>query len=106
MVASNRDIRNINFYSSALTNSLTQMVFFSLGVVMNVDKYSIDNYDNVRKRKSSPSNISSVVYYDRIIINNDLFKQEQVEPIDNFQVLYSRKCQRNNQDSMVTVLSP
>jgi len=103
MVASNRDIKNINFYSSALTNFLTQIVFFFLGVAMNVDKYSIDNYDNMRKRKSSPSNISSrnvsvisnvssVVYYDRMIINNDLFKQEQVEPIDNFQVLYSRKC--------------
>jgi len=116
IIAPNRDIRNINLHSSAFTNSSVQMVFFSPGVVMDINKHSVDNYDDMRERKSSPSNvssrsalvvsgISSIVYHNRMIINNDLPKQEQVEPIDNFQLLYSSKCQRNNQDNTTTVLS-
>jgi len=117
MVAPNRDIRNRNLHSSAFTNSSAQMVFFPPSVAMDVDKHSVDNYDNVRERKSSPSNvssrsalvvsgISSIVYHNRMIINNNFPKQEQVEPINNSQLSYSSKCQRNNQDSTVTVLSP
>ena len=95
MVAYNRDIRNINLYSSAFTNSSAQIVFFPPGVAMNIDKHSVNNYDDVRERKSFSSNVSSrsvlvvlgvssIAYYDRMIINNDFPKQEQMKPINNF----------------------
>ena len=117
MVALNRDIRNINLHSSAFTNSSAQMVFFPPSVAIDIVKHSVNNYDDIRGRKSSSSNISSrsilvvsgissIIYYNRMIINNDLPEQEQVEPIDNSQLSYSNKCQRNNQDSIVTVSFP
>ena len=83
------------------------MVFFPPSLAIDIDKYSVNNYDDMRRRKSSLSNISSrsvlvvsdvfsIMYHNRMIVNNNLPEQEQVEPIDNSRLLYSSKYQRNN----------
>jgi len=101
MVAPNRDIRNINFLSSVFTTSLVQMACLSPDVAMDIDKHSIDNYDDVRRRNASPSNVfsrstsvssstSSIPYHKRMVINNKLPNQEHVEPIDNSQLVMAK----------------
>ena len=69
------------------------MANLSSSVVMDIDKYSIDNFDNVRERTNSTNKVSSrsifissstssISYYKRIVINNDLSDQEHMEPVD------------------------
>jgi len=69
-------------------------------VAMDIINHNVNNYDNVRERKSSLSNVSfrnismfsntsSIPYHKRMVINNKLPDQEHVEPIDNSQLLYS-----------------
>jgi len=52
-------------------------------VVMDIDNHNVNNYDDVRERKSSLSNVSSksafvfsstssISYYKRMVINNKL----------------------------------
>jgi len=76
---------------------------------------NINNYDNVRGKNTSPSNVSSrsvsvssstfsIPYHERMVINNELSDQEHVEPIDNFQLSYSSDSQEHNQDNMATIL--
>ena len=115
VVVSNRDIRNINFLSSVFTTSLAQMAYLPSNVAMDVNKHSINNYDNVRGKNTFPSNVSSrstsvssstfsIPYHERMVINNEHPNQEHVEPIDNFQLSYSSDSQEHNQDSMATIL--
>ena len=100
VVVSNRDIRNINFLSSVFTTSSAQMAHLPSNVAIDVNKHSINNYDNVREKNTSSSNVSfrsasvslstfSIPYHERMVINNELPDQEYMEPIDNFQLLYS-----------------
>ena len=95
---------------------LFKMAHLPPSVAMNVVNYNINNYDNIRRRKSSLSNVSfrntsvfsstsSILWHKRIVINNKLPNQEHVEPIDNSQLLYSGDSQENNQDSTATVPS-
>ena len=67
---------------------------------MKIDIDKVDNFDNIRERFQSSSNISSrsvslvskassKPYYERIIINNNLPNEEIVEPIDKSQLYYS-----------------
>ena len=107
MIALNKDIRNINFLSSAFTNSSAQMAHLSPNVAMDVNDHNVNNYDNVRGRKYSPSNVfsrsasvssstSSISYHHRMTINNDLPDQKHVEPINNSQLSYSSDSRNNN----------
>ena len=100
VVVSNRDIRNINFLSSVFTTSSAQMAHLPSNVAIDVNKHSINNYDNIREKNTSLSNVSfrsasvslstfSIPYHERMVINNELPNQEYMEPIDNFQLLYS-----------------
>ena len=111
MVVPNRDLGNIHFLSSAFTTTSTQMNSLPSALEMNID--SINNYDNVRERTHSPSNIStrsvsvvsqasSLLYHKRMVINNDLSNKEIVEPIDSSQLSYSSDGQGRNYDSEVT----
>lgn len=95
---------------------LFKMAHLPPSVAMNVVNYNINNYDNIRRRKSSLSNVSFrntsvfsstslILCHKRIVINNKLPNQEHVEPIDNSQLLYSGDSQENNQDSTATVPS-
>ena len=65
---------------------------------MDIDK--VDNFDDIIERSYSSSNISSrsiylvsrassILYYERIMINNNLSNQEHIDPIDSSQLSYS-----------------
>ena len=66
----------------------------SSSVVIDIDNHNVNNYDNVKERKSPPSNVSSkstsvfsstssIPYYKKIVINNKLSDQEHIKLIDN-----------------------
>ena len=88
----------MNCYCSKLQYNNTihdkKIACLSSSVVIDVNNHNVNNYDNVRKRKFSPSNVSSkstsvfsstssIPYYKRIVINNKLSNQEHIKPIDN-----------------------
>ena len=92
MVVSNRDLENICFVSLAFTTSTFQMSSFPSTMEMDID--NINNFNDIRGRSHSLSNISSrsasivsraslILYYERMTIINDLPNQEHVEPIDS-----------------------
>ena len=70
-------------------------------LVIDIDfNKKVNNFDNVRKRSSSPSRVtsrsisvisktSSIFYYKRIEIQNKFLKEELREPINSFQLLYN-----------------
>jgi len=111
MVAPNRNLGNIHFLSSAFTTTSTQMNSLLSTLEMNIN--SINNYDNVRERTHSPSNIStrstsvvsqasSLLYYERMVINNNLSDKKIVEPINSSQLSSSGDSQGRNCDSVTT----
>ena len=111
MVASNRDLENIGFISSAFITSTTYI--HSLPFAMKIDINSVNNYNDVRERSHSFSNVSSRSaslvsrassrpYYEKMIINNDLPDKEIVKPIDRSQLSYSGNCQERSCISMMT----
>ena len=82
---------------------------------MNID--NIKNFNDIRERSHSLSNISSrsvsivsraslILYHERMIINNDLSNQEHIEPIDSSQLSYSSNDQERNHGSTATDLVP
>lgn len=88
----------MNCYCSKLQYNNTihdkKIACLSSSVVIDVNNHNVNNYDNVRERKFSPSNVSSkstsvfsstssIPYYKRIVINNKLSNQEHIKPIDN-----------------------
>ena len=94
MVAPNRDLGNKQFLSSAFTFSTIQMASLPSIVVIDVNK--VNNFDNVRRRSSSSSkvsfrsisifsNVSSILHYERMTINNNLPDEEFKEPVDVLQ---------------------
>ena len=83
------------------------MALLPPGVVIDINKHSVNNYDDIRRRNTFSNNVSfrsvsvslstfSILYHDRIIINNDLPNQEHIEPIDNSQLFYSGNDQESN----------
>ena len=111
MVASNRDLENIGFISSAFITSTTYI--HSLPFAMKIDINSVNNYNDVRERSHSFSNVSSRSvslvsrassrpYYEKMIINNDLPDKEIVKPIDRSQLSYSGNYQERSCISMMT----
>ena len=111
MVAPNRDLENIHFLSSAFTTSTAQM--HPLPSAMEIDINNVNNYDNIRGRSHSLSNISSrsvfVIlkassrpYHEKMVINNNLFNKEFVEPVGSFQLSYNSDGQERNCVSIVT----
>ena len=108
MVASKRDLGNIHFSISALTSIMTHMALLPAPEVMD-----IDNYNDIRRRKSSPnkassrsafisSSISFQPYYKRIVLNNDLSDEEIVEPVNSSQLSYKDKSKKRNTVSKAT----
>ena len=84
-------------------------------MVIDIDK--VDNFDDVRGRSPSSSKIisgsasifsstSSILYYKRIVINNNLPDEEFKESIDSSQLSYKDNSQERNHISMVTNLVP
>ena len=73
----------------------------------------IDNYNDIRERKSFPNkassrstsislSISSQPYHERMVFNNDLLDKEFVEPVNSFQLSYKDKSEERNTISKVT----
>lgn len=113
MIVPNRDLGNKQFLSSAFTSSTVQMAPLPLVVMMNINK--INNFDNVRGRSSSSSKVSSkstfvsshassIPYYERMIINNNLSDEEFKEPIDSSQLSYKDDSQESYHISIATDL--
>jgi len=84
-----------------------------LSSAMKIDINNVDNYDNIRRRSHSLSNISSrsvsVIlksssrpYYKKIVINNNLPDKEFVKPVDSSQLSYNGNGQERNYISMIT----
>ena len=78
-----------------------------------MDINSIDNYNDVRKRTHFSNNVStrsmfvvsqvfSLSYHKRMLINNNLPDKEIMEPIDSSQLSYSGDGQRRNCNSIAT----
>jgi len=108
MIVSKRNLGNIYFSTSALTSTITYMAHLPATEIIN-----IDNYDNIRRRKSSPSkassrstlislSVSSQPYYKRIVLNNDLPNKEIVEPVNSSQLFYKDKSKERNTISKAT----
>jgi len=68
---------------------------------------NIDNYNDVKGRKSSSSkvsfrsilissSVSSQPYYKRIVLNNNLSNEEIVEPVNSSQLSYKDKSKEKN----------
>jgi len=103
MVAPNRDLGNKQFSPSAFTSSASQMAHLPADSAMDIDKDNkVDNYDDVRGRSPSSSNVSSrsasvvskassIPYHERMVINNDAPDEEFREPIDSSQLSYKRQ---------------
>ena len=111
MVVPNRDLGNIHFLSQAFTTSTTQM--HPLSSAMEIDIDNVNNYDDVRRKSHSLSNVSSrsvsIIlkassrpYHEKMVINNDFPNEEFVKPIDSSQLSYHGNGQRRNCVSMVT----
>ena len=93
------------------------MAFLPPSVVIDVNKHSVNNYDDVRRRNIFSSNISSknifvssstssISYHERMVINNDLSNQEHIKSVNNSQLSYSSNGQGSNQNSMATIPVP
>ena len=89
------------------------MHLFPSAMEMDIDK--INNFNDVRGRSHSPSNVSSrsvslvsraslILYHERIMINNDLSNQKYVNPINSSQLSYSCDSQGRNHSSLATDL--
>ena len=106
MVAPNRDLGNKQFSFSAFSSSASQMAHFPADSVMNIDNNQVDNYDNARGRNPSSSNVSSqsssvvlntstILYHERMVINNSAPNEEFREPINSSQLSYKNNGQAN-----------
>ena len=102
MVAPNRDLGNKQFSSSAFTSFASQIAHLSANLAIDIDKNNkVDNYDDVRGRSPSSINVSSrnassIPYYERIVINNNIPDEEFRKPIDSSQLSYKDKSQTNS----------
>jgi len=103
-----RDLENIYFSTLALTSIITHIALLLAPEVIN-----IDNYNDVKGRKSSFSkasfrstlislSVSSQPYYKRIVLNNDLSNEEVVEPVNSSQLSYKDKSKEKNTVSKAT----
>jgi len=89
------------------------MAHLPADLVIDIDKDNkVNNYDDVRRRSPSSSNVfsrnisvvskaSSIPYHERIVINNNTSDEEFREPIDSSQLLYKDKSQANSHVNMV-----
>ena len=75
------------------------MVHFPADSVMDINKYPVNNFDDTRKINPLSSNISSqsfsvvsktstILYYEKMVINNNTPDKESREPIDSSQLSY------------------
>ena len=88
MVASNRDLRNVQISTSAFSSTTLQMDHLPASLAID-----INNFDNVRERSPSSSKVISrstfvisktsfIPYHERMKIQNDFLKELR-EPIDS-----------------------
>jgi len=102
MIVSNRDLRNIYFFTSALLSTAFQIDCLPANSAMNIDDYkNINNYNNAKERTSFLSSkvslrntsvnskASSMGYHKRMEIQNKLSDKELIEPINNSQLSYN-----------------
>jgi len=95
IVVPNRNLRNIQFFTSAIPSTILQMACLPVESVIdiNVNKY-VNNYDDVREKSPSPNSINSrsasvfskaftISYYKRIEIQNDFLNEEFRESINS-----------------------
>ena len=75
------------------------MVHFLANSAMDINKYPVNNFDNTRRINPLSSNVSSrsfsivsktstILYYERMVINNNTPDKESREPIDSSQLSY------------------
>ena len=96
MIVSNRDLRNMYFSTSAFLSIAFQIDCLPANSVMNIDDYkNVSNYNNAKERTSFLSSkvslrntsvnskASSMGYYKRMEIQNELSDKELMEPINN-----------------------
>ena len=114
MIVPNRDLGNKYFLTLAFISFSTQIANLSPDVVIDIN--NVNNFDNVRERFSSFSKVSfrsisissstsSVLYYERIVTNNDLLDNDK-EPIDSFQLSYKDSSQKRDYVSKVADFVP
>jgi len=113
MVVPNRDLGNKQFSSSAFTYSTAQMAWLPADSVMDID--DINFSANVRGRSHSSSrattrstllisSASSILYHEKMEINNDLPDDDFKKPVDSSQLSYKDKSQQENCVSKMTDL--
>ena len=113
MVVPNRDLGNKQFSSSAFTYSTAQMAWLPADSVIDVD--DIDFSANFRGRSHSSSrattrstllisSASSILYHEKMEINNDLPDDDFKKSVDSSQLSYKDKSQQENCVSKMTDL--
>ena len=80
MVALNRDLRNIQFFTSAFSSTTPQIDCYPASSAIDIDLYKkVNNFDNARRKSPSLSKVisrsasvesktSSISYYKGIVI--------------------------------------
>jgi len=98
MVIPIRDLANKHSFTSAFNSTSSQIARTLAYKVIN-----IDNFNNIRGRSTSPSKISpsissttsSILYYKKMEINNNLPDKKFTEPVDSFQLPYKNNSEED-----------
>ena len=108
-----KNLGNIFSSTSAISSTIKQMTSLPALGVMDIDIFTINNYDNVRRRKMSPIktnlrtasmslSILSKPYHEKIEHFNNLSDEEFREPVNSFQLSYNNNRREENQVSKTT----
>jgi len=113
MVAPNRDLRNIQISTLAFSSTIFQIDHLSANSAIDINfNKNVNNFDNVRKRSPSPSRVTSrstcvvsktfsILYYERMKIQNDFLEEELRKPINSSQLSYDNQHQEFHRVNMV-----
>ena len=107
MVVSIRELVNIQTPTSVFSMKPIQMVFIPANIVMDIDNNFISERSNFSSKVSSRNTLvlsvtSSIPYYKRMEIKNDLPNKDIVNLIDNSQLSYKDNDNIGNSISKTT----
>jgi len=113
MIAPKRDLGNIFSSTLAISSTIKQMTSLLVPGAMNINIFTINNYNNIRRRTMSSSkansrtasmslSILSELYHEKVEHFNDLPNEEFRKPVDSFQLSYGNNRREENQVSKTT----
>ena len=109
MVTSIRELVNIQTFTSALNSKPSQIARTLANVTIDINSDSIRERSNSSNKTSSrntlvTSNASSVLYHERMEINNKFWDEKVENPANSFQLSYKDNDRAGNSVRKVTNL--